>query len=126
MVMQQRCMPAEPMVLAGCDVPGHSAHVPVEQTDEEREAALLFAQRRAVMRLPEFENLAHFVLDACVFNLIEEATFGEDSVVDPTLQWCEYGKHWVDGPHSQPDAGKPLQMHHNRSICVECVEKLAS
>ena len=126
LVMQQRCMPAEPMVLAGCDVPGHSAHVPVEQTDEEREAALLFAQRRAVMRLPEFENLAHFVLDACVFNLIEEATFGEDSVVDPTLQWCEHGKHWVDGPHSQPDAGKPLQMHHNRSICVECVEKLAS
>jgi hypothetical protein len=71
------------MVLAGCDVPGHSAQVPLEKSGAEREADLLSAQRRQVMRLPEFENFAHFVLDACVFNLIEEATFGEERLWPP-------------------------------------------
>jgi hypothetical protein len=69
------------MVLAGCDVPGHSAQVPLEKTPEEKEEELLFSRRRQVMRLPEFENLAHFVLDACVFNLLEEATFGEEDLI---------------------------------------------
>ena len=71
------------MVLAGCDVPGHSAQVPLEKSGAELEAELLAAQRRQVMRLPEFENFAHFVLDACVFNLIEEATFGEERLWPP-------------------------------------------
>ena len=71
------------MVLAGCDVPGHSAQVPLEKSGAELEAELLAAQRRQVMRLPEFENFAHFVLDACVFNLIEEATVGEERLWPP-------------------------------------------
>ena len=33
-------------------------------------------KRRLMRALPEFNNLCAFVLDACVFNLIEEVRFG--------------------------------------------------
>lgn len=105
------------MVLAGCDVPGHSAHVPSEKTPEEKQEELLLGRRRQVLRLPEFENLAHFVLDACIFNLLEEATFGEDSVVDDSLELCKFGNHWVEQGHLTLDPEKRV------TICSECERK---
>jgi len=105
------------MVLAGCDVPGHSAQIPVEKTVEEKREELLQAQRRQVMRLPEFENLAHFVLDACVFNLLEEATFGEDTVVDDTLELCKFGNHFVEGGSCLLDPEKKI------TVCTDCERK---
>ena len=48
---------------------------PQEAARRERDAA------RSLMRaLPEFQNLCGFVLDACVFNLVEEASYGEEDL----------------------------------------------
>ena len=105
------------MVLAGCDVPGHSSQVPPEKSLEEKQEELLTAQRRQAMRLPEFDNFAHFVLDACVFNLLEEATFGEDNVVDPSLEFCKHGQHWVEQGDTSVDKTSLI------SICKDCAVK---
>lgn len=106
------------MVLAGCHVPGHSAMVPLEMSIEEKEAELLAQRRRQVMRLPEFENFAHFVLDACMFNLLEEATFGEDSVVDPDLVLCKHPlqEHWVEKNELCPPDKQ------GRILCPDCAK----
>lgn len=67
----------EEQVCAGVDVPGHAAFVDAEaEAKDIRE----IRRREEVLRLPEFANLAAFVVDACVFNMLEEATFGEEVV----------------------------------------------
>mmetsp|Transcript_9855 Transcript_9855/g.22507 ORF Transcript_9855/g.22507 Transcript_9855/m.22507 type:complete len:1836 (-) Transcript_9855:105-5612(-) len=65
-------------VYAGIDVPGHSAEVPLELSEEEEEKLERDTRRRKAMSMPEFENLAAFVLNACIFNFLEELTFGEE------------------------------------------------
>jgi len=67
-------------VYAGIDVPGHSAEVPLELTEEEEEELQRDTRRRTAMSMPEFENLAAFVLNACIFNFLEELTYGEEQL----------------------------------------------
>jgi len=49
----------------------------IEEVSPEEATRLERDKNRRLMRaLPEFNNLCAFVLDACVFNLIEEVPFG--------------------------------------------------
>ena len=49
-------------------------------TEEEEEELQRDTRRRTAMSMPEFENLAAFVLNACIFNFLEELTYGEEQL----------------------------------------------
>lgn len=68
------------MVLAGVDVPGHSAEVLRVEDDDKAAERERDRMRRLAIATPEFENLAAFVVDSCLFNLIEECAFGEEQM----------------------------------------------
>jgi len=52
----------------------------LELTEEEEEELQRDTRRRTAMSMPEFENLAAFVLNACIFNFLEELTYGEEQL----------------------------------------------